>query len=79
MTLGAHLRVGLIDSEVNHLTRVFIVTFRTNPPDLWGGEKPWRLNHFLMANDLISYAYVMKPLKTQKDRVQRAFRLVNMW
>ena len=33
-----------------------------------------------MANDLLNHAYVMKPpLKTQKDGVQRASGLMNIW
>ena len=29
--------------------------------DLWGGERGWKLNQLPMTNDLINYAYVMKP------------------
>lgn len=31
-------------------------------PDPQGGERGWRLNPLPMANDLINYGYVMKPL-----------------
>lgn len=32
-----------------------------------------------MANDLVSYAHAMPVHKNQKEKVQRAFGLVNMW
>lgn len=31
------------------------------PPDLLGGERAWRLYQSPMANDLIIYAYIIKP------------------
>lgn len=32
------------------------------PPDLLGGERGWRQNSVTNGNDLLRYAYVMKPL-----------------
>ena len=32
-----------------------------------------------MTSDLINHASVMKTIKTQKDKVHRVSRLVNMW
>lgn len=33
----------------------------TYHPNFWKGEKVWRLNQLLMANDLINPDYVIKP------------------
>ena len=35
--------------------------FESHLPDLWGGERDWRLNWLPMAKDLINHACVMKP------------------
>lgn len=35
--------------------------FESHPPNLWGGERGWRLNESPVANEFISHDFVMKP------------------
>ena len=56
---GPHLRMGLVAKETKHVIRGLALSFQT--PNLWGGERSWRLNQSPVANELINHAYVTKP------------------
>lgn len=50
------------------------------PPDLWGGERAWRLS-FIASGQWVNQSCLSNEssIKTQKDRIWRPSRLGNMW
>lgn len=67
-------RWGLVARRIYHVIRG--LDFQSQPLDLQGVERGWRLNQMPMASDLISRD-IMQPLQTHKDRVQITSGLMN--
>ena len=75
VTFGKHQKMGAGCQEIQ-LCDWRAGTF--NPGALtspWGGEKGWRLNKSLIANDLINCAYIMNPHKTPKGGDLESFQV----